>query len=132
MLQILTAGHTSVERAAAAASRAAGLPCAVIKPRRSGPGRRSYRKCLEDCAAIADATIVLGNRVVPYNGDIDSIWGLGPIRLLSVAAEMRFHPSGDDTRRWLRKHWVKTLHVTGPAPRAVAMRFLTALLKSPH
>lgn len=129
MLQIITTAKTSSERAACAAARATGIPCAVTKPRRNGPGRRSYRTCLQDCAAKADATIVLGNHVVPYNGDIDSIRVPTPIRLLSIAAEMRFRPTGDSTRQWLRKHRVKTLHVTGSAPRSVAAKFLRALLK---
>ena len=125
VMQILTTGKTTAERAA---SRC-GIPCSVRRPKRSGPNRCSYHQCLQQNAAAADATLVLGNRVPPYNADIDSIWGPKPIRLLSIASEMRFHPNGDSTRRWLRKYRIKRLHVTGTAPTAMASKFLMALLK---
>ena len=67
--------------------------------------------------------------MVPYNGDIDSIWGPKPIRLLSIVAEMRSDPSGADTRRWLAKHPVQRLHVTGTASRSMAAKFLRELLR---
>ncbi len=130
MLTILTTGKTPAERAAIAVARCYGIPCAGLKPRRSGPNRCSYRQCLQQNAAEADITLALGNKQPPYNADIDSIWGPKPIRLLSIASEMRFHPNGDNTRRWLRKHRVKRLHVTGTAPKAMAVKFLRAVLKA--
>ena len=129
MVQILTAAKTPAERAAVVAARAAGIPYIVRQPRRSGPGRRSYCQCLQQNASAADGNMILGDRVPPYTTDVRLILECGK-PATAVAAGVAMQLGGaTSTRKWLRRHRINTLHVTGTAPKAVAAKFLQALLR---
>ena len=130
MLQIITSSKTSSERAAIAAARAAGITCHTLKPRRNDPGRRSYRQCLQQNATEADGSLIIGNIAPPFDATVRMILECNK-PTTSVAAGVAMQLGGAaSTRRWLRKHRIKRLNVTGTAPTKLAAKFLTALLKS--
>ena len=128
MLQILTSSKSATEQAVVVVARELGIPCVVAKPQRNGAARRSCRQCLQHAAAEADATLVLGARVVPYSSAIDTIWSKKPIRTLSIANALHFDPSGANTRKWLAK-W-HTVHISGTASKQAATAFLRVVLKA--
>ena len=126
MLTILTAGKTTAERAAGRC----GIPCSVRRTRRSGSNRRSYHQCRRENATTADGTLILGDTVPPFNAEVRLVLEANkPASAVAVRVALRFPDGVASTRRWLHKNRIKTLHVTGTAPRSVAVTFLMAVLK---
>jgi len=130
-MQILTAGTTEAECAAIAVARAAGIPCAIRRPRRSGSARCSYRKCLQQNATEADGSLIIGDRVPPWTADVRLVVEEAnqPATAVATRVAMQFGGAAS-TRRWLRKHQIQRLHITGTAPTAMATEFLRALLQT--
>lgn len=130
-IEIVTSGKSSAERAAIAVAREAGIPCVVIKPRRRGPDRRGHRKCLQHCSAAADGSLVLGDKLTPSccSADVEAVLQANkPTSCVSTRVALMFRSSAANTQKWIRKHQIKKLHVAGRAPKAMAAKFLRAVL----
>jgi hypothetical protein len=129
--RVVSAGHTTTERAALVVARKSSIPYEKLRGSADRRGTKTsvYDAWLDRNFACSDGTLVLGlgqppqrkgaiDRAIGRHDDTPALW-----------VAVKWDGNVPATRDWIRRKRIKVLHVTGNAPYRLSAEFLRQVLK---